>query len=103
MVHQHFMLASAMTLAENVQLGGRGRYRVRASADQVRFLGRQTGLMLDPLATVSTLRIVAQQRVEIIKALARGARILILDEPTAILAPAEAQELFISGSRSSTE
>jgi len=95
MVHQHFMLASTMTVAENVGLGGRGSYNRRTTAETVRRLGEQTGLLLDPSAKVSTLSVAAQQQVEIIKALAHNARILILDEPTAVLAPAEARTLFV--------
>jgi simple sugar transport system ATP-binding protein len=94
MVHQHFMLVPAMTVAENVELGGRGRYDASSAAARVLSIGERTGLRLDPGALVSSLNVAAQQRLEIIKALSRDAKILILDEPTAVLAPAEAQELL---------
>jgi simple sugar transport system ATP-binding protein len=94
MVHQHFSLVPAMTVAENVALGGRGRLHPREAAARVRTLTERTGLALDPDARVSTLPVGAQQRCEIVKALARNARLLILDEPTAVLAPAEARELL---------
>ena len=98
MVHQHFTLVPAMTVAENVALGGRGRYRPSEAAARVRALGDATGLRLDPDAPAGTLGVAAQQRLEVLKALARGgeggARLLILDEPAAVLAPAEAEELL---------
>ena len=94
MVHQHFTLVPAMTVAENIALGGRGAYRPRDAREHVREVSTQSGLAIDPEARVADLPVSAQQRVEILKALARGARILILDEPTAVLTPAESRELL---------
>ncbi|MEJ7812468.1 MAG: ATP-binding cassette domain-containing protein [Gemmatimonadaceae bacterium] len=94
MVHQHFTVVPAMTVAENVSLGGRGRYDSRTAAERVRAIGRETGLELDPGAMAGSLPVSAQQRLETVKALARGARTLIMDEPTAVLAPGEASELM---------
>ena len=94
MVHQHFTLVPPMTVAENIALGGRGLLRRGASAALVYNVARLTGFALDPASRVEDLPVGAQQRVEIAKALVRKARILILDEPTAVLAPAEADDLL---------
>lgn len=94
MVHQHFTLVPAMTVAENVALGGRGRLRRAETVAAVRRIAAATGFALDADARVEDLPVGAQQRVEIAKALARRARIIVLDEPTAVLAPAEADELL---------
>lgn len=94
MVHQHFSNVPAMTVAENVALGGRGRFDVERAEHQVADIGSRTGLALDSRARVESLSVGAQQRLEIVKALARNARTLILDEPTAVLAPTEADDLL---------
>lgn len=94
MVHQHFTNVPAMTVAENVALGGHGRFTTAGAARTLEALGERTGLRLDPSARVGDLSVGAQQRLEILKALAHSARILILDEPTAVLAPAEADDLL---------
>ena len=94
MVHQHFLLVPAMTVAENVALGRRGRLDLRAVAAEIRAVQEATGLRVEPEARVGALDVAGQQRVEIVKALVRGARTLVLDEPTAVLAPSEAAELL---------
>lgn len=98
MVHQHFQLVPVMTVAENVMLGAEitrgGRLDHRGAVRRVRELSEQYGLQVDPTAVVEDLPVGTQQRVEIIKALYRDAEILILDEPTAVLTPQEANELF---------
>jgi simple sugar transport system ATP-binding protein len=94
MVHQHFTLVPAMTVAENIALGGHGLYHPKAAATHAFDVARRTGLAIEPEATVQSLTISAQQRCEIVKALARNVSILIMDEPTSVLAPAEAQELL---------
>ena len=98
MVHQHFLLVPTLTVVENVILGdrrvGRGRLSINAHAQSVRRLAERLELPVDPNAIVGSLGVGAQQRVEIIKALYRDARILILDEPTAVLSAAETDGLF---------
>jgi ABC-type uncharacterized transport system ATPase subunit len=94
MVHQHFRLVPTFTVAENVALGERGRFRRRSAEQRIHALGERFGLPLDPAAKVWQLSVGEQQRIEIVKALAREARLLILDEPTAVLTPQEAEVLF---------
>ena len=99
MVHQHFMLIPVFTVAENIMLGDESvRYGMvldqKTVADRVRELSHQYGLEVDPEALVGQLSVGEQQRVEIVKALYRDAQILILDEPTAVLTPQEADDLF---------
>lgn len=94
MVHQHFMLIPAMTVTENLALGGRGGFDRHAMRDRIDRVARQAGLAIDPEARVGDLPVSAQQRVEIVKALVRDARILILDEPTAVLTPDQSAELL---------
>ena len=94
MVHQHFRLVESFTVAENVALGEHGPVRRRQAEARVRELGERYGLAVDPAAKIWQLSVGQQQRVEIIKALSRNARILILDEPTAVLTPHEADGFF---------
>jgi ABC-type uncharacterized transport system ATPase subunit len=100
MVHQHFRLVSPFTVAENVVLGdhrdvGRSFFlRTGLIEDRVEELSRRYGLAVDPRARIWQLSVGEQQRVEILKALYQDARILILDEPTAVLTPQEAESLF---------
>jgi simple sugar transport system ATP-binding protein len=99
MVHQHFMLVPVFTVAENVVLGveptvvGTVLNRTKARTE-VRDISQKYGLAVDPDALVETLPVGIQQRVEIIKVLLRGARILVFDEPTAVLTPQEVEEFF---------
>ena len=95
MVHQHFMLADNLTVLENVVLGAENMYGIgkRARA-RVRDLAGSVGLDQDPSTLVERLGVADRQRVEILKVLYRGARIVILDEPTAVLVPQEVDELF---------
>ncbi|MFD1956343.1 ABC transporter ATP-binding protein [Paenibacillus thailandensis] len=98
MVHQHFMLVPALTVAENVMLGlkeGRGPwYKHKQACTNIRRISASFGLDVDPTAKVGKLSVGQQQRVEIVKTLYRGADFIILDEPTAVLTPPEAEDLF---------
>jgi len=106
MVHQHFMLIPVFTVTENIMLGAETDHRDKPNerplvkldrnevAQKVRDLSHQYGLDVDPDAIVGDLPVGVQQRVEIVKALYRNASILILDEPTAVLTPQEAEDLF---------
>lgn len=98
MVHQHFMLVPTLSVAENVVLGREptrwGRLDLVRARQEVAATCERFGFKLDPQARVDTLSVGSQQKVEIVKALHRGARVLILDEPTAVLTPQEADELM---------
>ncbi len=99
MVHQHFMLVKPFTVAENIVLGQRSPREPllenpRAVHKRLAALSDQYGLAIDPAAEVWTLSVGEQQRVEILKALYRGAQVLILDEPTAVLTPQEVRGLL---------
>ncbi|HUM70255.1 MAG TPA: ABC transporter ATP-binding protein, partial [Chloroflexota bacterium] len=97
MVHQHFMLAPTLTVTENILLGlDRPRFRLNLKRfdQEIVALQEQYGLRVDPRAKIWQLSVGEQQRVEILKTLYRGANILIMDEPTAVLAPAEIEEFM---------
>src|SRR5256886_16811849 len=96
MVHQHFMLVEPMTVAENIVLGSEPGSAVsldlKKAADEIRKVSDEFKLTVDPNAAIENLSVGQQQRVELLKALYRHAQLLILDEPTAVLAPPEAAE-----------
>ncbi|AOO80507.1 ABC transporter ATP-binding protein [Bosea vaviloviae] len=98
MVHQHFMLVETLSVVENVVLGAEGGAWLKGGLAKARAelarLSQEYGLVIDPDAIIGDLSVGLQQRVEILKALYRGADILILDEPTAVLTPPEADQLF---------
>ena len=98
MVHQHFMLVEAFTVAENIILGSeltkKGVLDIARATREINELSERYGLAVDPSAKVADISVGAQQRVEILKTLYRGADILIFDEPTAVLTPSEIDELM---------
>ncbi|BDD40966.1 ABC transporter ATP-binding protein [Streptococcus ruminantium] len=98
MVHQHFMLVDAFTVAENIILGSEttkgGVIDLKKAIAEIKELSAKYGLEVDPTARVADISVGAQQRVEILKTLYRGANLLIFDEPTAVLTPAEIAELL---------
>ncbi|GFN22319.1 ABC transporter ATP-binding protein [Thermanaeromonas sp. C210] len=96
MVHQHFRLVSPFTVTENVALGLKGGLKLNLNrlAEEIAEVSRNYGLQVDPQARIWQLSVGEQQRVEIIKLLYRRARVLILDEPTAVLTPQEARDLY---------
>ncbi len=100
MVHQHFQLVQPMTVTENILLGAEITHRrtpfldLKAGRERVMQLSELYGLAVDPDAVIEQIPVGVQQRVEILKALYRNARILILDEPTAVLTPQEIEDLF---------
>ncbi|MGI9508656.1 MAG: ATP-binding cassette domain-containing protein, partial [Geminicoccaceae bacterium] len=98
MVHQHFTLADNLTVLENVTLGTESLWSWRqdkaGARQKLEHLAKTFGLVVDPAAPVGELSVGERQRVEILKALYRDSRILILDEPTAVLTPAETDQLF---------
>ncbi|MBP9502978.1 MAG: ATP-binding cassette domain-containing protein, partial [Candidatus Promineofilum sp.] len=100
MIHQHFMLVPSLTVTENVALGLKSSRGFRTDLDRVAArineLASLYGLQVDPDAFVWQLSVGQQQRVEILKALYRGAALLILDEPTAVLTPQEVDEFFVT-------
>ena len=99
MIHQHFMLVDNMTVAENVALGLPSSREPRLDLDvvsaRIRELSKQYGLQVEPDAIISKLAVGERQRVEIVKALYRGAALLVLDEPTAVLTPQEVDDIFV--------
>ncbi|MGE5653410.1 MAG: ABC transporter ATP-binding protein [Bacillota bacterium] len=98
MVHQHFMLVQPFTVTENIVLGAEpskaGRLDMKTAREKVRGISQRYGLDVDPDARIQDISVGQQQRVEILKALYRGAELLILDEPTAVLTPQEIEELL---------
>jgi simple sugar transport system ATP-binding protein len=96
MVHQHFVLVDPFTVTENIILGEEGGsvLDMGSARQRVADLAGSYGFRIDPAAAVEDLSVGEEQRVEILKALYRGAKILILDEPTAVLTPSETKELF---------
>lgn len=100
MVHQHFMLVPVLTVAENIVVGAEPKrglfFDLQKSISEVDKMAKKFGFTIDPKKKVEELSVGERQRIEILKALYRGAEILILDEPTAVLTPLEVKELFLT-------
>ncbi len=95
MIHQHFKLVDVFSAAENIVLGIEdGKYNLASSAEQIKRISEQYGFEIDPQKKIYTMSVSEKQTVEIVKVLYRGADILILDEPTAVLTPQETEKLF---------
>ena len=96
MIHQHFKLVDVFSATENIILGleEKGKYNLKAAEEKVSEICRKYGFEIDPKKKIYTMSVSEKQTVEIIKVLYRGADILILDEPTAVLTPQETQKLF---------
>jgi len=97
MIHQHFMLVPQLSVTENIILGTEfgSKLNLRQKANEIELMSRNYNLQVDPTAIVGNLPVGTQQRVEILKVLYRGVKVLILDEPTAVLTPSEVESLFI--------
>ena len=94
MIHQHFKLVDVLTAAENIVLGMPGRLDLNKATERINAICRQYGFEVDPRQKIYDMSVSQKQTVEIVKVLYRGADILILDEPTAVLTPQEADRLF---------
>ncbi len=96
MIHQHFKLVDVFSATENIILGlnEKGKFNLKAAANEVRIISEKYGFEIDPMKKIHEMSVSEKQTVEIIKVLYRGADILILDEPTAVLTPQETQKLF---------
>ena len=103
MVFQHFSLFEALTAAENIALALPGKFDVNTLAERVRKLSADYGLPVDPNATIADLSVGQRQRVEIIRCLLQNPKLLILDEPTSVLTPQEAEQLFVTLRRLASE
>ncbi len=103
MVFQHFSLFEALTVTENIALALTGRIDMAALAERIATVSREYGLPLEPRATVADLSVGERQRIEIVRCLLQEPRLLIMDEPTAVLTPQEADQLFLTLERLASE
>ena len=103
MVFQHFSLFEALTVAENIALAMPGEFDVAALSKKVAQVSKDYGLPLDPAAMVADLSVGERQRIEIVRCLLQEPKLLILDEPTAVLTPQEADQLFVTLRRLASE